>query len=146
MAAVRLERPATPFIAQSFTVSQTIHFSSCCLTSYRIEIPDCPCRASGIATTEQGSDLLGAAYIFAETQAREKHANKLRNSVRRAKGRQRRGTDGSARLSERICSIRVRSRAYRRIIAPQLPLWNEIRFPPGVSHNLYCLIHNATRT
>src|SRR5215472_13093425 len=27
------------FVAQSFTVSQTIHFSSCCLTSFRIEIP-----------------------------------------------------------------------------------------------------------
>ena len=36
LAAVSLGGPATPFIAQSFTVSQTIHFSFCCLTSYRI--------------------------------------------------------------------------------------------------------------
>src|SRR5215472_3435464 len=38
LAAVSLGKRAAPFTAQSFTVSQTIHFSSCCLTSYCIEI------------------------------------------------------------------------------------------------------------
>src|SRR5215472_3502213 len=66
LAAVSLGKPAAPFIAQSFTVSQTIHFSSCCLTSYRMGIPDSPHRfpASTRPGWRDGLARAAIAYII----------------------------------------------------------------------------------
>src|SRR6266851_4877654 len=70
LAAVSLERSAAPFIAQSFTVSQTIHFSSCCLTSYRILPPHsaqiCPLIQRLMARSER-NDIVIPYYLHFAT-------------------------------------------------------------------------------
>src|SRR5215469_4899077 len=74
LAAVRLERverPAAPCIAQSLTVSQTIHFSFCCLTSYRIEIRDCPRRLQESLRLSKVLATWNCMYICGNASARK---------------------------------------------------------------------------